>query len=243
MLGRRRSVDDVRTLRMLEIVDVLPASPMTMMRDQAVPATTSLYLNDQIGDCTAVSEAALVEVWTDYGRTAPLATITDVITAYSTGSGYRPGEPATDVGADMLTMLKQWRTIGLGPHRIDAFASVDHAVVNHVCDAINLFGGVYVGANLPLTSQHEGEWLTPQTVDGENTPGSWGGHCMAGVGYDKRGIWLRTWGRRQFAEWGWWHKYVDECYAPLAPEWIHGDEAPNGLNMNKLRAYLSALGV
>lgn len=242
-LGRRPSIDDPRTLRMATIVTTeMPASPSAIARDESVPAMTDLYANDAVGDCTAASAAHLIEVWTEYGKIGALATVDDVLKFYSIGGGYVAGDPTTDTGADMLTMLKTWRSVGVGGHRIDAFVKLDLGDVAQVKSAINFFGGVYVGANLPLTAQHGGEWVGPEGLaTGEETPGSWGGHCMSASRYDRRGAWLRTWGRLQFADWAWWRRYVDECYAPLSTDWVHGDEAPNGLNIEKLRAYLVAL--
>lgn len=227
---------------MLDVITKeLPAAPTAIARDTDVPELTNQYANDRVGDCTAASMAQLIETWTDYGRNGKLVTTDDVIRIYSAGSGYIVGNPTTDIGADMLTMLKAWRTVGIGGHKIDAFVKLDHHDLEQVRTAIHLFGGVYIGLDLPLTAQMSGDWRNPADLTGENVPGSWGGHCVSASRFDRTGVWLRTWGHRQRAEWGWWLRYVDECYAPLGTDWVHGDEAPNGLNIEKLRAYLAAL--
>lgn len=211
---------------------------MSVSRDVVVPAVVDMYDNDKIGDCTCASIGYLENVWTRYGEIRPLLTRDEVVSFYSEVTGYTPGDESTDNGADMLQVLKRWRSVGVGAQRrkIDAFVKITHDVIDHVKSAIFLFGGVYVGAMLPtsarLATEKNHVW-----ADVEDEPGSWGGHCMSVSRYDRTGVWFRTWGKLQRATWDWWRRYVDESYGVLSLEWVQ----PNALDVTKLRQYLSQL--
>jgi hypothetical protein len=225
-----------------DVMKSLPESPLIVRKDDTVPDVAPTYDNENIGDCTCASVAHLYEVWTGYGRLSSLLTTADVINFYCEVGGYVTGDPRTDNGADMLTVLNQWRNVGIGPQRrkIAAFAKLDHTNIDHVKIAINLFGGVYVGAQLPKSAQsaveHGDGWIDGDKRDA----GTWGGHCMSASRADRSGVWFRTWGKPQFANWRWWLTYVDECYAPMSPDWTVG-AAAMGLDMDRLRQYLSQL--
>jgi len=239
-LGKLPVRHDKRTILFKDIVfGVTPDFPMALRRDDRVPDVTSMYLNDQIGDCTCASIAHLEEVWTSYGAVRPLLTTQEVIDFYSAVGGYHPGDESSDNGADMLTVLKMWRNIGIGQNKrkLDSFVKIDQHEVDHVKSAVNLFAGVYVGVQLPLTAQKALDnglgWYDVNHTDA----GTWGGHCLTVSHYDRSGVWFRTWGVLQRASWQWWTTYVDECYGVISPVWVH----PNGLDMPKLREYLAAL--
>ena len=238
-LGKLPVRHDRRTVMFDDVVhSILPDFPMALRRDERVPDITNLYLNDQIGDCTCASIAHMEEVWTLNGTTRPLLTTQEVIDFYTLVSGYKYGDESTDNGADMLTVLKMWRNIGVGldKRKIDSFVKIDHLDVDHIKSAINLFAGVYVGAQLPTSAQLTSDGAVWSAVSATDV-GTWGGHCMTVSHYDRSGVWFRTWGRLQRATWLWWKTYVDECYGVISPVWAH----PNGLDVPKLREYLAAL--
>ena len=49
----------------------------------------------------------------------------------------------------MLSVLKYWRSSGLGGDKIMAFAQLEPRNVNEVKDAVSIFGGCYIGVELP----------------------------------------------------------------------------------------------
>ena len=237
-LGRRPSRFDARTVKFADLfVDKLPDFPMAMnKRDNAVPDRVSDYGNNDVGDCTIASIAHLEEVWTENGRLGRLLTTEEVLAFYSLVTGYVPGDDTTDNGADMLTVLKRWRKDGVGGKKIVAFVQIDHNNVEHVKSAINLLGGVYVGAELRTSAQQPGPWI------GRDVRGDvWGGHCMSASRYDRSGGVFRTWGDLQPFDWDWWLRSVDECYGVISVSWFRGERTPNGLDMLKLRSYLLSL--
>jgi len=216
----------------------LPDFPMALSRETSIPDVVDMYDNDKIGDCTCASIGYLENVWTDYGRSARLLTRDEIVSFYTDVTGYTPGDPSTDNGASMLDVLKRWRKIGVGTdnRKITMFVKIDHDNVDHVKSAINLFGGVYVGAMLPLSAKTAVE-NGQSWINVDDASGSWGGHCMSASRYDRSGVWLRTWGKSQNASWQWWSKYVDECYGVLSAEW----RQPNELDTGKLEQLLSLL--
>lgn len=243
-LGKLAVRLDARTLRLADYVDLrsLPASPPARDWTDAMPADLGMMLNDKLGDCAYAAPGHMVQVWT--ANRGSMLTIPDeqIERAYE-ATGYRPGHPETDAGSVMLDVCKQWRSSGIGGHHVGAFVKVDHHNQEHVRAAVNLLGGVYVGATLPTRAQmqldHHATWDVRGTLTGVDAPGSWGGHAMGCAQYDRNGPWLLTWGRRQRTTWAWWGAYVDECYALLSTDWVTGAApAPSGVDAEGLRRAL-----
>lgn len=61
--------------------------------------------------------------------------------------------------------------------------STDHMLPD-IATAIWLFGGAYIGVELPITAQNQEIWDVPQHPGPKDEPGSWGGHAIYLVGYD-----------------------------------------------------------
>jgi hypothetical protein len=143
-------------------------------------------------------------------------------------------------GAVELDVLGFWRKHGIGGHRIGAFARVpvwDHRLVR---TAAFLFGGLYIGLDLPLTAQHQATWDWTHRLDGPAKPGSWGGHAVDVVGYDRTALTVVTWGRLQELTWSFWDRYVDEVYAILSVDFLdEAGQAPNGLELAALKKDLA----
>jgi hypothetical protein len=95
-----------------------------------------------------------IEAWTTTA-TGVEAQVTDqqVIAAYSAITGYDPATGANDNGARELDVLKYWRTTGIAGHQIGAFAEVGPTNHQEVGQSIYLFGGLYLGLNMPNTAQ------------------------------------------------------------------------------------------
>ena len=242
-LGRLPAIHDPRTLRFARYasLDQLPAPPLARDWSRKMPRPWGMMRNDSVGCCTVAAAAHMIQTWTsEIGR---LITPSDgsVLASYAAVTGYRPDDPATDRGAAMLDVLKYWRSTGIDRHRITAYAKVDRDPT-HIKIALNMFGGLYVGAELPIAAQHQKGWIVPAIVSGDDRANSWGGHAMELVGYDRSGVTFITWGREQKATWAWVAAYCDEIWACISDEWIdvHG-RAPNGFALDELMADLSRL--
>lgn len=239
-LGKLPSRHDPRTLRMSRYLTG-PVTPAPSSRAWAPEwLRWRLYRNDKIGCCTIAALGHITQLWgaasgfNDIGPTED-----EVISAYRAISGYDPERPETDRGANMLDALNHWRKNGVGSHKIYGYVKLDAGDRAQIMAAINLFGAVYVGAQLPKAIQGRPVWTAPgnATMHREEwLPGSWGGHAMASHGYTGSGIFLATWGETMHASWQWLMDYCDEIYAVLGAEWADEKHAsPGGFTMDVLR--------
>ncbi len=246
MLGKRAPRYDGRTFAIEDFVDAraVPAPPPA--RDWTTKAAPQfgMMLNDQIGCCGSAGKAHLIQIQTAANGSEITLSDRDVLDDYSRNSGYIPGQPATDGGEILLDSLNDWRQTGIGGHRIGAYVKLQPGNKLHVEQAINLFGGVYIGAALPAAAQDQTVWdvARPGEHGVRFTPGSWGGHCMAVALYNRTGVGFITWGTIKIATWEWFFTYVDEAYAVISDDWVTGARpAPNGFDFNLLRGRLAAL--
>jgi hypothetical protein len=244
-LGRQESVPDPRTLRLAAYAaPAMPAAPSAVDWLGRVK-TWPLYRNDEIGDCEVVSCAHLVKGWTAYAGAEIEVAEADVITAYSQITGYDPRTGTPDPGIRSLDMLNHWRKNGVGGHRIAAYVEVDVRNLDEVRQAVHLFGGLLIGADMPLAAaaqtRRRETWKPVATSAG--TPGSWGGHAMHLGAYGPRGLTVTTWGRTQRLTWGWWQRYVVEAYAIVSPDWLGAasGRTPTGLALDVLLADLQRI--
>jgi hypothetical protein len=218
----------------------LPAPPPARDWDAALPTDLGVMGNTDYGDCGFAGYGHAVQTWTS-GSITP--TTEQVLAAYAGCTGFDPSKPETDQGVALLNALKWFTTQGVGGHVLGAYAAVDPRDEIQVQQAISMFGGVYIGAGMPVTAQHPGPWVGPAVPGGgDQQPYSWGGHCMWVPKYDRLGVGFITWGDRQEADWQWWLDYVDEAYVLLSSDWVDGSKpAPSGFDIDGLRAALSAL--
>ena len=215
---------DLRTVRAAPLLDaavgVLPAAPLARnwgrYYDQhGNPGSfigLGTFSNMQYGDCTCAAFGHLDEAVCAATGDPTTVTTAMVLEAYDDISPWDRNNPGNnDVGAFCLDALKWFRNNGL----ITSFARLYSQP--HVETCINLFHGVYVGADLPLAAQHQQVWdvAPPGSSDPAYRPRSWGGHALMAIGYDRGGVWFATWGHRQYATWAWFSTYVDEAYVAL----------------------------
>jgi hypothetical protein len=198
-------------------------------------------LNDQLGDCTIAGCGHAVQVWSAaLGQELTIGDA-DILKAYESWDGYNPKDPSTDQGGVELEVLANWRKNALGGHGLLAFAAVNRANLDRVRQAINLFGGVYIGLDLPETAQTQDVW-DATTLDGSGAPRSWGGHCVFVAGYDEHGFTCITWGELKKMTLAFWSAYCDEAYALLGADWLGAKVSPEGFDLVTLQADLEAIG-
>jgi len=53
---------------------------------------------------------------------------------------------------------------------------------SQIATAIWLFGGAYIGIQLPIRAQNQDVWDVPSDLGLDDVPGSWGGHAVYLVG-------------------------------------------------------------
>ena len=240
-LGKAPPRLDRRTLRLTNyITPALPPAPASVSWS-ATTTNLGVMLNDKYGCCTYSAGGHMIQTWTAANGKQYVVPDSAILAGYER-QGFVPGDPSTDNGAVELDVLNDWRKTGIGGHKILGYVAVDPFNQEHVKQAINLFGGVYTGAALPLSAQSQDEWHVALTdTHGSAARGSWGGHAIPAPDYDERTVTCITWGERKKMTWAWWAAYVDECYAVLSLDWASGARAPSGLALADLQIDLAAV--
>jgi len=241
-LGKKAARHDARTLLLARyIADVAP--PPAAIDWTPAAGAYGMMANDRLGDCTIAAAGHLIQTWTGNASGSPVVLPDDdIVSAYSQIAGYNPADPATDCGAVEIDVLNAWRQNGLGAggHKIAAFVAVNLRNPLEVQTAISLFGGIYAGALLPTNAQAQVGFVWDVLRNGDDAPGSWGGHAIPIVKYDPTGLWCVTWGKLQKMTQAWFAEYVDEAYALVTPDWIEANgRSPTGLDLATLTADLA----
>lgn len=233
-LGLKPVRHDPRTLKLSRyLTPALPPIPQARDWSAKVPAWL-MYGNDQYGDCAMATVAEAIRTWTANDGIMQSPSEQDVVSTYLAMS-------PQDQGLVMLDVLNAWRHDGLLGHRIGGFAGL-HLQDHHLaCAAIELFGCLLLGVNLPLAVDGDHglpEWRAPSQfhrwgrASQEWQAGSWGGHAVPAVKYDALGIYVVTWGGLKFCDWRFYDLYCMEAYAAISADWLGTDgRAPNGIDM------------
>jgi hypothetical protein len=243
-LGKRAVRIDPRTFRLQKYLNTrLPAPPVEVSWVTKVPSWP-MYLNDQLGDCVIAAEAHMVNQWSYYASGVEYrVTEQDVLRAYERVGGYVPNDPWTDTGCDMLSALNDWRHNGIGGHKILGYAQVDQTNLTEVFQAIEIFGSLFTGIQLPISAEYERAWTVPKGGPVMNgSPGSWGGHAVPIDAASLKSRTCITWGSRLKMSPNFFRDYVDECYAVLSQDWIDAQGlSPSQFNLAQLQADLASL--
>ncbi len=240
-LGKTPAVHDPRTLQLANYLRpaVLPPPPPQADWSTKV-ASWPMMMNNTIGDCTVAAAGHCIEEWTtDVGDPVIVPDAT-IVAVYSVVSGYDPKTGQHDVGANELKVLNYWRQQGIGGHTIRAYAALEPGNLDHVRDAVFLFGNCYIGLAMPLSAQTQAIWSVPPGGPAcQGAPGSWGGHAVPVVAYDPQGLTVVTWGALKRMTWGFWSAYCDEAYALLSDDFLTSDKTPAGIDLASLEQDLA----
>lgn len=250
-LGKLAKQNHSDTLRLAEyLTSSLPAPAPS--KDWASKVTNwGMMANDSWGDCAWAGVGHGILLHTTYaGNPVALGDAT-IVGAYAAATGFNPnagppGNNPTDQGTVLTQALDYWKNTGVGGHKILGWAEVNPKNDDEVKTAIDLWGYLYLGAQLPLNAQTQAKWdVAPNAASDPNAePGSWGGHCIICPYYDGPD-------ERKFVTWGalkdltreWFKTYVDEVYVVITEDWIDvkTQESPSGLNITQLTADLHEL--
>jgi hypothetical protein len=237
-LGKLKPRLDLRTLRLAKYLDLgnLPPIPPARAWDSGI-ADWGEMMNDQVRDCTCAAAAHQIQAWTAANGAELTPADADVLAAYEAVSGYNPADPNSDLGAAELVVLNYWRQTGIIGHQLAAFAAVQPLHSSIVMAALNLFGGLYIGLDLPICAQNQQVWSP--AADDTGRAGSWGGHAVVVLDYDPNYLTCVTWGKLQPMTWAFFRQYCDEAYAVLSADWAApGKVAPSGFDFAALQADL-----
>jgi hypothetical protein len=236
--GKHPPNNDYRTLRFSTYLTAnLPAPPanynvLTKVYQNLKtndPATLfPMDGNDTLGDCTIAALAHAITVY--HGMISAQKVI---MATKAVEKVYFHLTGGQDTGLNELDVLNYWRKTRVNKEKILAFVKIDPKNHTHIQQAIQLFGGVYLGfqcqANCVQEFQNGQPWTPgPLTNDG---------HAVFATGYDQNGVTVLTWGGTQQGTWGWWDECVDEAYAILPVEASDPAFAP-GINWAQLQSDL-----
>jgi hypothetical protein len=199
-----------------------------------------MMLNNELGDCVFAGIGHAIQTWSA-NNSGTEVTVPDsgILSAYELWAGYDPANPDTDQGAFEVDVLNRWRQEGFQGHALRAYADPDPGNIEHVKQAITIFGGVYLGLALPTSAQSEDVW-----ADTSGEPGTWGGHCVWVPRYDSDGPTCVTWGELKRMTWDWFVKYCDEAHALMSDDFLRPSNfSASGFDLGQLEADLQALSV
>lgn len=192
------------------------------------------YMNEQIGDCTAAGIAHSIQAWTAYtGR--PVTLPNSAVLALYEAFGFIPGDPATDNGAVEQDVLHYVMQNGVGGHKILAYAQVDHTNPEAMKTALNLFGSLYLGANMPQSAMEQTGSGQPWTVE-TGSPIE-GGHCFVAQRWDTAAAPMQvvTWGQMQRVSLEWWLDYGLEAWVMISQDWfLANGQSVSGVELPEL---------
>lgn len=180
-----------------------------------------IMLNDQLGDCTIAGPGHMIQAWTAKGGREITVPDSAILKGYEDFDGYVEGDESTDQGGDILTVCDDWQKYGIGGHKITSHAEVNMTQMRWQ-QSIYIFGALNTGVWLPVSAQEQtgATWdIVGDGETGDSAKGSWGGHCVAVVGYDLEGVTVVTWGDLQRVTWRFVMWYFDEARACLSPDW------------------------
>jgi len=231
---------DYRTLRFKDyLTDKIAAPPETysvlnsVYQNLQTTDPTEIFPidgNDTYGDCTIAALAHAMTVYEALIGTHKIMSSRAVVKLYFHLTG------GVDSGLNELDVLNYWRQHRVTGDKIITYVSINPKNHTHVQQAIQLFGGVYLGFQVQQNCKQQflkrEEWTpAPLTNDG---------HAVYAVEYDQNGLTVLTWGNTQQATWAWWDECVDEAYAILPPEAEESGFAP-GFKFTLLKTDLDAV--
>ena len=238
--GKHAPKLDYRTLRFKSyLTPLLPAPPLTYSSLVQVYAKLGISSpavlfpmdgNDTLGDCTIAGVAHADTVFNGLVSNKVIMPAQDVVKLYFQLTG------GADSGLNELDVLNYWQSNPVAGSKIAAFTRIDPKNHLHIQQAIQLFGGVYLGFQVQQNAIADFDARVPWTP-GVLTPD---GHAVFAVAYDATGVTVLTWGNTQLATWGWWDECVDEAYAILPPQALQPGFAP-GFDSAQLAADLDAV--
>jgi hypothetical protein len=221
-------------------------SPKTAVDWMSKITTWPMYANDVKGDCAIAAIGHIIEQWSFNSGNPMVIPKSEVLRVYKILS-------PNDDGCVLVDVLNWWLKNPIAGIELIAYAQVNQLDLNEMKVCMDIFGGLYNGAQLPILAQTQDVWhvVSGTLHSPEGCPGGWGGHCFPygyyndvfsspGVGQTIPGMTkLSTWGAVKEATWSWQREYVDECYALIAPPFFQKNgETPEGINLPALLADL-----
>lgn len=236
MLGKKPAIDDPRTLKLSRYAAPVREAPESCDWHTRVSAHP-VFMNDRLGCCAIATVAHQRRAWTANDSPGGAAQVTDeqVLAGYARIGGYRPGNPRTDNGCVMLDVMRTWRRESVCGAKIGAFAKIDATDRQLMKFAVHAFGGALLGVQLPAAVEQTEDWRAPTNPAEQVGPwgrGSWGGHAVPAVGYDREWLYFVSWGKLFKMSWHFFECYNDEAYVAVSADWLGPDfRSPAGIDL------------
>lgn len=251
-LGRNRPTGLLPRLHLRSYLKAAPQPKMNVDFSAAPGAAlplSQMYLNDAEGDCVVAGlwkARGVIEA--NVGRKVVIATPAQINADYGRMGGYN-GTPQSDNGCDEATALNVLMNYGYADQqKIVAAVSINPANPNEYCWALETFGNLIFGLELP--DSYLDPKLAPGFVWDVGTPDPSNGHCIVGFSdNDARGIGIATWGMTGLMthaaiQQGMAARYGGEMHVFLTREIINqaSQEAPDLVDWNTLVADINSIG-
>ena len=198
------------------------------------------YKNNIDGElnCIPAAAAHIVTSWTSQtNAVATVLTQDDVDIAYQREVEKDP-ETGELKGCVLSQFLAGWKQKGIGNHMIQDYAMVRKKRKDKLQHCIFCFGACMVGFQMPSTARDQfSRWeVIADTSEVSSRPGSWGGHAVAAIGYDKDILLIISWGRVIEVTWEFYEKYNDESYTMLSSDWVNNEiSSPSGFALTRMK--------
>lgn len=247
--GKLPYVHDERTFHLADYLSQEPSLkiPKEINWAKKIPSGKwSSFGNLKINNCTCAAAGHLMIAWTaNIGRLSK-PTTKSIIEAYTDITGFNPATDGIGKPVEAIKALKYWRKQGIGERKIIAFAKLKFKNREELKEAIYLYGGCYVGLNLPKSAEKQynelKKWTVPRSgTKGVGEPGSWLGHALLITGYNKNELNAITWGKEIIMSIDFWEAYVDESYAIFSEDFIRDNQTPTKISADVLKHNIEAM--
>ncbi len=245
-LGKKPATYDRRDLLFLQYIDrtKLPLHPEQFGHEDIIDADAwGMLGNDSVGDCVFAGSDHETMLWTMEAGNPATFTAANAIADYSAVTGYNPDGPGTDRGTEVRQALQYRQQTGLidanaNRHKIGAYLALEPGNLDHLYEAMYLFGAVGIGIMFPNSAMDQFQAGRPWSV--VHGAQIMGGHYVPLVA-DRGNLVCVTWGRLQQVTLQFYQRYCDEAWAILSPEMLKADKSPEGFDLMQLQADLQAV--
>jgi len=241
--GRLPKVEDERTFSLSSYLndEKLPKVPKQYNWGKKIkPDKWGDFGNLKINNCTCAVAGHLIMTWTSNTGRLKRPKEKSIVDAYSDVTNFNPLTNENDDGVESIKVLKHWRKNNIAGHKIVAFAKLEDKNRQQLINTIYLFGGCFVGLNLPKTAERQynttGKWTIPRKGTKKDTKrGTWFSHAILITGYKGEELRIITWGKEMIMTMDFWEAYSEESYAVFSEAFIKYDKTPTGINVDILR--------
>ncbi len=197
----------------------LPSTPASIDYGTRVP-NYPLADNAKLGCCTISGVVHLLQLqYAEIGETFTYPGDAEVETTYFAQTD------GVDSGCVETSILNTWKNTGLFGTKITSWIPINPKAEAEMRAAVYLFGGVYLGVELPADAEQQFEDHKPWhlTIPRGRPVG---GHCVVGSGYNREVVSVITWGQETVATWDWMERYCSEAYVTIHQEFVEADHGP-----------------